>query len=170
MGTINKQAFNLSEPAKASYGVGPTGPPVPSPTPSRVASRCTSFALSNPNGSCASFAKENDISLAQLHAWNTGFSIRGERCDKFEAGMNYCVGVSGPIRAPGPFQRGVIDTCIRYEKSSYADNRGDKCAAFAVRHGVALSDLYAWNKILKSECKHFLPDEYYCVAVAGRFE
>lgn len=74
------------------------------------------------------------------------------------------------MRAPGPFQRGVVDTCVRYEKPSYADSRTDKCTAFALRNGIALSDLYPWNRILKSECRHLLSDEYYCVAVAGPLE
>jgi hypothetical protein len=95
------------------------------------------------------------------------FGTHGEDCNKFEAGMNYCTGVSGPMRAPGSFQRGVVDTCVRYAKSTHADARGERCAAFARRNGVALSDLYTWNTVLKSECRHFLPDEYYCVAVAG---
>jgi hypothetical protein len=38
-------------------------------------------------------------------------------------------------------------------------------AAFATRNDAALSDLCALNKILKCECKHFLSDEYYFVAV-----
>lgn len=71
------------------------------------------------------------------------------------------------MRAPGPFQRGVVDTCVRYAKSTHADALGDKCVAFTRRNGVALSDLYAWNTILKSERQRFLPDEYYCGAVAG---
>jgi len=84
--------------------------------------------------------------------------------------MHYCTGVSGPMRAPGSFQRGVVDTCVRYEKSTYADARGGECAAFVLRNDIALSDLYAWNKVLKSKCQSFLPDEYYCVAVAGTLD
>ena len=95
------------------------------------------------------------------------FGIHGENCNKLEVGMHYCTGVSGPKRAPGSFQRGIVDTCVRYAKSTHADARGGKCAAFALKNGVALSELYAWNKILKSDCQRFLPDEHYCVGVAG---
>lgn len=95
------------------------------------------------------------------------FGNRGESCDKVEKGMNYCIDVSGPLVAPGPFQRGVVDTCVRYARSSHADIRGDKCASFASRNDISLSDLYAWNKILKTDCSRFLSDEYYCVATAG---
>lgn len=164
---IDTQSVDLTEPVKLSKVIKSDGLPAPSPTPSGTSSRCTKFALSKAESSCASFAEDNTMSLAQLYAWNGVFGVHGESCNKFEAGMNYCTGVSGPMRAPGPFQRGVVDTCVRYEKSSHADTQGDKCVAFALRTGIALSDLYAWNKILKSECKRFLPNEYYCVAVAG---
>lgn len=167
IGTVNKRSIDSTETAKGSPAVSPADKLIPSPTPSGVTDQCTRYALSKSNGSCATFAKENGISAAQLYAWNSVFGIHGETCNKFEAGMHYCTGVSGPMRAPGPFQRGVVDTCVRYAKSTHADALGDKCVAFALRNRVALADLYAWKTILKSECLRFLPGEYYCVAVAG---
>jgi len=164
---MNKQSIESTETVKVSHAMSPVDKLVPSPTPSGISDQCTRFALSKSDSSCASFAKENGITAAQLYAWNSVFGIHGETCNTFQVGMHYCAGVSGPMRAPGPFQRGVVDTCVRYAKSTHADARGDKCMAFARRNGVDLSDLYAWNKILKSECRRFLPDEYYCVAIAG---
>jgi len=164
---MNKQSIDATDAVKASPAMSPADKLVPSPTPPGITDQCTKFALSKLDSSCASFAKENGITAAQLYAWNSELGIHGEACNKFAAGMNYCTGVSGPIRAPGPFQRGVVDTCVGYAKATHADARGDKCVAFARRNRVALSDVYAWNKILKSDCQRFLPNEYYCVAVAG---
>lgn len=161
VGTMNKQSIESTETVKVFHAMILVDKLVLSPTPSGTTDQ------SQPDSHCASFAKENGITAAQLYAWNGVLSIHGERCNKFKAGMHYCTGVSGPMRAPRPFQRGVVDTCVRYAKCTYADARGDKCVASAHRNGVPLSDLYAWNKILKSESRRFLPDEYYCVAVAG---
>jgi hypothetical protein len=164
--TMNQQAVNLTEPAKSSHSVQPAGLGIPSPTPSGIARRRKNYALSNLNSSCASFVNSNSFSLVQLYVWNGVFGGRGGNCNRFKADMYYCIGVLGPVRAPRYLQRSVVDTCVRYERFSYADSHGEKCAAFSQRVGVALSDLYAWNKILKPDRKRFLPDEYYCVATA----
>ena len=57
--------------------------------------------------------------LQPLDAWNSILGRHGEHCDTaFLRDEYYCVGVSGPLPAPGPVQAGVIDTCTRYAKSN----------------------------------------------------
>lgn len=154
--------------ATAKPSSSPSAVPKPSPVPSGIISTCNQYAVANSGGSCQAFSTRNNISLAQLYSWNGVFGPHGENCTTmFKPGTYYCTGVTGPLRAPGPAQRGVIDTCIQYLRS----NAGGTCAAFASRAGISLSNLYAWNSVLGSTGQNcaskFIAFEYYCVAVAG---
>lgn len=76
---------------------------------------------------------------------------------------------SNPTAAPLPTQAGSIaDGCDQYDQAE----KGDTCASFAARNGVAPASLYAWNAVLGpagTDCAtQFWAGYYYCIGtVAG---
>jgi hypothetical protein len=85
-------------------------------------------------GNCNDFATENDITTAQLYAWNPVLGANGENCATlFEDNVDYCVGVSSASSATSTTsstistQSGIAANC---NKIVVAES-GDFCFLFA---------------------------------------
>lgn len=145
--------------------VGPTAAPEPNQAGNAITA-CYAYQQAAQGDWCSAFADRYGIALQDLYRWNTVLGSNGENCGSlFWSGYNYCVDVA-PVPAPEPNQAGnAVSGCYAYEMSE----QGDWCTAFADRHGVAYSDLYAWNSVLGANGANcgtsFWSGYYYCVAV-----
>ena len=65
----------------------------PVPTQSGIASPCARYAEAHTGDTCASFAKANGITPADLYGRNSVLGRNGEKCEtEFWVGYDYCVG------------------------------------------------------------------------------
>ncbi|KAL3430401.1 hypothetical protein BDV09DRAFT_189289 [Aspergillus tetrazonus] len=116
---------------------------------------------------CASIARSAGISLTQFTSWNPGV---GSGCSSLWLGYFVCisrVGVTATITTtttttgngiftPTPTLPGMVKNCDAF----YLVKSGDGCAAIASSKGISLSQLYAWNPNLGSDCSGLWSD--YC--------
>ncbi|KAJ8124182.1 hypothetical protein ONZ43_g37 [Nemania bipapillata] len=66
-----------------------TSPPIPTQT--GLAANCNKIVVAQSGDFCFMFAQENNISTAQLYAWNPVLGPNGENCStQFQAGYGYC--------------------------------------------------------------------------------
>lgn len=64
------------------------------PTQSGISPDCDDIVVAKKGEYCFEFAQENNITTAQLYAWNTVLGPNGQNCSSlFLAGYGYCVGV-----------------------------------------------------------------------------
>ncbi|KAF3384739.1 LysM domain-containing protein [Penicillium rolfsii] len=68
---------------------------------------------------------------------------------------------AGPT--PTPFQAGMTSGCVRFY---YVETNND-CYDIALDAGIALSDFYAWNPAIKSDCSGLQANVYVCVGQTG---
>ncbi|KAI0437595.1 hypothetical protein F4803DRAFT_555865 [Xylaria telfairii] len=153
----------------------------PGPTQSGIVSNCDKYAVAMSGDSCSDFASRNEITNAELFAWNPVLGSKGENCaNSLWVGEYYCVGISPgqiststtttttptSITAPGPTQSGIVANCDKYA----AAVAGDTCSAFATRNSITTTDFWTWNPILGANGENCATNlwsgEYYCVGVA----
>ncbi|KAI0888396.1 uncharacterized protein GGS22DRAFT_155744 [Annulohypoxylon maeteangense] len=73
---------------------------LPFPTQSGIIATCNKFNDAEKGDYCSKFATDNDITTQQLYAWNPVLGANGENCNtQFQAGVDYCVGVSSTAAA-----------------------------------------------------------------------
>lgn len=115
------------------------------PTQSGIISTCNKFKDAESGDYCSNFASDNGITTAQLYAWNTILGPNGENCNtQFQAGVDYCVGVSSSSSTTGasttvasstttattsviPTQSGIAANCNKIVMAQ----SGDYCYLFA---------------------------------------
>ncbi|KAJ9143047.1 LysM domain-containing protein [Pleurostoma richardsiae] len=167
----------ISSPTATSTGNGIS---TPTPTQSGMAANCNKFYLTKSGDSCANIASANGILLADFYTWNTGV---GSSCQTLWADTYYCVGIIGQtmpatstaatsttsssgngITTPTPTQAGMTSSCNKF----YMTETGDSCAVIASTYGISLSDFYAWNTGVGSNCQSLWADTYYCVGIIGQ--
>ncbi|KAK8131957.1 hypothetical protein PG999_000130 [Apiospora kogelbergensis] len=153
----------------------------PGPTQSGIVPSCSKYAKTEAGDSCTAFAARNDITPAQLYAWNSVLGADGSSCNTaLWANEWYCVGVSGgptktsappattatatttSVVPPGPTQTGIPGNCNAYA----IPISGDGCWSFADRNGITLDNFYKWNPAV-GECANFWGGEAYCIGVTS---
>ena len=164
---------------------------VPSPTQSGIDPSCNKYAEPAAGQGCYDFATANNITPDQLYQWNKILGAAGANCGtQFQAGENYCVGVSGGVtsspsstptkttstpatttasstaaNAPSPTQIGIVASCVDYAQPA----SGQGCYDFATAHGIQPAQLYQWNTVLGASGANcgtaFLAGEWYCIGV-----
>ncbi|KAI0856210.1 hypothetical protein F4860DRAFT_493672 [Xylaria cubensis] len=84
--------------ASEYYCIGtrvPTATTPPGPTQSGIVSNCNKYAAAIKGDGCGDFASRNQITNAELYAWNPVLGANGENCGTLLwADEYYCVGVS----------------------------------------------------------------------------
>ncbi|GAB7348916.1 hypothetical protein MBLNU459_g7604t2 [Dothideomycetes sp. NU459] len=151
------------------------------PTQSGIISSCDKYAEAVSGDYCTKFATDNDITTAQLYAWNAVLGPNGENCStELFVGYSYCVGVSGSTTTTTPTststtatssaiptQSGIAANCDKIVEAK----SGDYCTEFAQNNDITTTQLYTWNPILGSSgqnCSTELQAGYgYCVAVSS---
>lgn len=110
---------------------------------------------------CTLFAADNDITTAQLYAWNTVLGANGENCGTLlQVGVDYCVGiasltmtatslpptttVTATSSLPYPTQSGIVSNCNKFQVAV----AGDYCSIFAEDNSITTTQLYTWNPVL----------------------
>jgi LysM repeat protein len=162
-------------PTSTTTTPGPTstgnGVHTPTPTQPGIASNYNKFYQTKSGDGCAAIASANGISLSDFYAWNTGV---GSNCETLWADTYYCIGIIGGattttkpttttpgngVTTPTPTQGGMTGNCNKF----YQTKSGDTCAAIASSYGIGLSDFYAWNTGVGSNCESLWAGTYYCV-------
>ncbi|KAH8891136.1 hypothetical protein GQ53DRAFT_720459 [Thozetella sp. PMI_491] len=69
-----------------------------------------------------------------------------------------------PVTTPQPIQDGMTTGCNKFYKVVANDN----CQTVASKQNVTLSDFYAWNPAVGSECRNLQLDVYVCVGFDER--
>ena len=153
----------------------------PNPTQSGISPSCTEYAQAESGEGCYSFSQVFQITQGALESWNSVLGSNGENCvTKFQAGVWYCIGVSGTPTAisssitaptasaiPSPVQSGIVPGCTKYSEAV----AGNDCTSFAAENSITPSQLYSWNPILGPDgenCRSaFWANTYYCVGGPG---
>ncbi|KAJ5024029.1 hypothetical protein J3E73DRAFT_259043 [Bipolaris maydis] len=108
----------------------------------------------------------------------------GKDCTGLNVGTMYClstleIGIFAPSEnnaspsptstkapigsgTPTPIQNGMTAGCTKF----YKVISGDGCWAIANANSIALTDFYAWNPAVGSDCQTLQPDYYVCVGRA----
>ncbi|RJE24636.1 LysM domain protein [Aspergillus sclerotialis] len=149
----------------------------PTPQQTGIAPNCNDYHLVGSGDTCASIAKDNDISLSDFYEWNPAV---GSSCSSLWKGYYVCVGVSGPTTTtpgaptttsatstatgsgPKPTQSGIVTGCTTYYKAE----AGDTCSSIVTGHYSYLSvaQFKKWNPAVGDSCNNLLGGYYYCVA------
>ncbi|KAK1719373.1 hypothetical protein CaCOL14_006064 [Colletotrichum acutatum] len=160
----------------------------PGPTQTGITSSCNKYAEAISGDVCTVFASRNNITTAQLYAWNSVLGANGENCaGSMWADEYYCVGVSGSssaattthattttaavsttatqVTAPGPTQTGIVSSCSKFAKAP----SGVVCGDFASSNSISTDQLYVWNTVLGTNGENcassMWANEYYCVGI-----
>ncbi|KAK1675198.1 LysM domain-containing protein, partial [Colletotrichum godetiae] len=160
----------------------------PGPTQTGITSSCNKYAEAISGDVCSVFASRNNITTAQLYAWNSVLGSSGENCaGSMWADEYYCVGVSGSssaatttqattataavsttatqVTAPGPTQTGIVSSCSKFAKAP----SGVVCGDFSSSNSISTDQLYAWNTVLgingENCASSMWANEYYCVGI-----
>ncbi|PYH81903.1 hypothetical protein BO82DRAFT_414824 [Aspergillus uvarum CBS 121591] len=161
---------------------------LPTPTtPAGTISTCVSYWLVGTGDNCTTIATANGISTSDLVDWNPSL---GSNCTGLAVNTYICVGVpsndtttissSTSINSmtststgatttttagatPSPIQTGMTTGCIRF----YKVQANNDCYDIALDAGVALSDLYAWNPAIGSDCSGLQANVFVCVGTSG---
>ncbi|OBT81991.1 hypothetical protein VE02_09310 [Pseudogymnoascus sp. 03VT05] len=154
------------------------GVAAPTPVQAGIIDTCNNWAAAPSGSYCSLFAANNDITEAELYAWNTALGANGANCgSSFWANEYYCIGVSlaiastttsvatpTAVAAPGPTQAGIVSNCNGYAMAP----KGSDCSLFASDNGITLDQLYAYNTVLGADGANcgtsFWADEYYCIS------
>ena len=159
---VSGGSTTTSMPSPTTTSVIPSA--VPSPTQSGISPYCNKYRETVSGDYCSKFAQDNNISAADLYAWNTALGNGGTNCNtQLFANYYYCVGIAPPT----PTQSGIAANCNNYTKAS----SGDYCAKFAQENNVTTDNLYAWNSVLGSggsNCNTaFYANYYYCISASS---
>jgi hypothetical protein len=67
--------------------------------------------------------------------------------------------------APSPYMPGMVDNCVRFYFRN--DAAGLYCYGIAADAGIALSDFYAWNSKVGTDCSNLWAETWYCIGIKG---
>ncbi|KAK8091448.1 LysM domain-containing protein [Apiospora hydei] len=121
----------------------------PTPTQAGMAGNCDAFYLVQSGDNCAAIASSHGISLPDLYAWNPAI---GSGCEALWG---------NGVATPTPTQAGMTDNCRAFHLVASGDNCGDIASA---AH-VSLSDFYAWNPSVGSDCASLWLGYYVCIGL-----
>ncbi|KAI4591934.1 hypothetical protein KJ359_012065 [Pestalotiopsis sp. 9143b] len=143
-----------------------------SPTATGTISTCTAWYQAVVNEDCAAIAAwSGTFSEADFIAWNPSV---WSGCENIQEGTYYCVGVPGTATtrskaltttvAPSlATQSGAAAGCTQY----WLVSASDTCASIIFSAGVVnMTDFYAWNPAVGSDCAGLTPDYYVCVSTS----
>ncbi|KAI1151806.1 hypothetical protein F4825DRAFT_451089 [Nemania diffusa] len=131
----------------------------------------------SPSDNCAYLENFWGVSHADFVLWNPSVL---QDCSGIKIGNSYCVEVtrkpttttssttSSPTITgtpkPSPTQDGLIASCTTF----YLAASGDTCTKIVNLYGTfTLSDFYAWNPAVGSDCTGLQAKVYYCVGIPG---
>ncbi|KAL2834118.1 hypothetical protein BJY01DRAFT_253182 [Aspergillus pseudoustus] len=146
----------------------------PTPIQPGMIGDCNGFHEVQSGDTCVSIGQSAGISLSQLTSWNPGV---GSGCSSLWLSYFVCVsrvGVTATvtttttttgngISTPTPTLPGMVNNCDAF----HLVKSGDGCAAIASSKGITLSQLYAWNPNLGSDCSGLWSEYYICVSIVG---
>lgn len=154
------------------------GVTTPTPTQSGMTGSCNKFYKVVSGDGCYDIAAANSIALSDFYAWNPAVKTD---CSGLWPDYYVCVGLiagSTPttvttvasstssgngISTPTPTQSGMVSNCDAF----YFVKSGDGCAVIASNYGITLTQFYAWNPAVKTDCSGLWPDYYVCVSIVG---
>ncbi|KAJ8117941.1 hypothetical protein OPT61_g989 [Boeremia exigua] len=184
------EAFNEPEPVPTSSSVvssSSTPTPTssggaPGPTQPGTVENCNRWDFVNEGEDCNTFInKYPGLKLSDLTKWNTGI---GDQCQTLWGGVYVCTSVPGwtptipssstkpsstvptptnGIQTPTPIQPGMVNNCDAF----YFVKDGDYCSAIAQKNSISLSQFYAWNPNVGTDCGGLWLDVYVCVSIVG---
>ncbi|KAJ5928235.1 hypothetical protein N7466_007191 [Penicillium verhagenii] len=137
----------------------------PSPMQTGITSSCDEFYLVVSGDECSTIADHYSITLADFYDWNPAV---GTSCANLELGEYVCVAIStssatsGGITTPSPIQTGMPSTCDEF----HLVVSGDTCSVVASEYGLTLSQFYAWNPAVGSDCSTLDLGDYVCVHIS----
>jgi len=144
----------------------------PSPIQSGMTGHCAQFYDVHSGDGCYDIAQSYSVALTDFYAWNPAASTD---CSGLQASVYVCVGVATAgttttatsaaptgIVTPSPIQPGMVTNCNKF----YDVHAGDGCYAIAQTYTVALTDFYAWNPAVSTDCAGQQASVYVCVGVA----
>ena len=163
-----------------------TGIVTPSPVQSGMVAACDKFYDVHSGDGCSAIAQSYSIALSNFYAWNPAVSTD---CSGLQASVYVCVGVQTTAVAttttrttsttastttrttstatgvvtPSPIQPGMVGACNKF----YDVHSGDGCYAIAQSYSIALSNFYAWNPAVSTDCSGLQASVYVCVGVGA---
>ncbi|KAL8366231.1 hypothetical protein RB595_004817 [Gaeumannomyces hyphopodioides] len=70
---------------------------------------------------------------------------------------------SNGIETPSPVQEGMVGNCDKF----YFVPSGESCNDVLRKHGLSVSQLFAWNKAVNEDCSGMWANVWVCVGVVG---
>lgn len=152
-----------------------TAPPsdgTPRPTQPGMTSGCNKFYKVKAGDGCPRIASDNSIPLSVFYDWNP--AVKSD-CTSLLADVYVCVGKNGyvpppastkpskGIQTPSPTYGRMADDCISF----YKVQPGDGCYQLAQDQRINLSDFYAWNPDVGTDCRGLQANVYVCTGVAA---
>ncbi|KAI0398850.1 hypothetical protein F4802DRAFT_613319 [Xylaria palmicola] len=134
------------------------------------------------NSTCNGLAKANNMTYAQLLAWNPSIDLACSNLDK-QAGYELCVGnpdpgyvaptstslsvspttATSPVAIPTDIANGTTTNCGSY----YQAVPGDYCNLLLIRYGLSLGDFLVLNPEVNENCTNLFAYESYCILPVG---
>jgi LysM repeat protein len=189
--------YTCTIPPSLSYCVGiasPTPmaytPPVPpSPRSPGEIGNCTDYIRAPKSPiTCSGMLAGIRLSMSSFFAMNP--SVKSD-CSGIAAGTYYCIEsllislgignstsnstgsitVSSPsstssgngIATPTPLQAGMVANCYSFRLVA----SGDNCYSISTTAGITLTQFYAWNPAVQTDCSALFLAYYVCIGVAG---
>ncbi len=149
-----------------------TGVVTPSPIQPGMVSHCDKFYDVHSGDGCYAIAQSYSIALSNFYSWNPAVSTD---CSGLQASVYVCVAVEAAattttptrtssatgVATPTPTQSGMVTGCRKF----YYVVAGDGCYNIAAAQGIALSNFYAWNPAVKTDCSGLQTGYYVCVGI-----
>ncbi|GAB1317701.1 hypothetical protein MFIFM68171_07911 [Madurella fahalii] len=124
------------------------------------------------NQTCQDLVAGKGFTTVQLQSWNPTLKAPCDRrltpnLDSLE-GRHFCiqwyVDDLWPVQTPSPIQDGMTGGCNKFHKVV----SGDNCQTVAAQHNITLSDFYAWNPAVGTQCTMLQLNVWVCVGYDAR--
>ncbi|KAL4981676.1 LysM domain protein [Aspergillus falconensis] len=138
---------------------------IPSPTQSGLISTCNDYYYVQNGDTCYDIQDlYGDFTLSQFYTWNPSIS---SGCSGLEPGYYVCVGVASTSTTTSslpysPQRTGTAANCDEY----YLVEEGDSCSDLLSEYDITLTEFYAWNPTVGSDCSTLEYGYYVCVGVS----
>lgn len=185
VGTASSSTVSSTTTTSSSSATITASPTPPAATQAGEPADCNQWYVAKAGDSCTTPATAYGITVAQFLAWNP--AVSADCSTGFWVDEAYCVGTASGVPVvtsttssvtrsaasstsaasptpPAPTQAGEPSNCNAW----FVPVSGDSCATAADSHNISLSQFYAWNPAVSSDCVNgFWVGEAYCVGVAS---
>ncbi|KAI8944635.1 hypothetical protein F4801DRAFT_571068 [Xylaria longipes] len=147
----------------------------PTPTQPNMTHNCNRFYKVKSGDLCYNIAASNGISVDQIYSWNPDV---GDSCQFLYLDYYICIGVVGftpttttttpttttrgnGVATPTPTQSGMVGNCKAFHKVV----SGDICDTVASAAKITVTQFYAWNPAVGTDCSHLNIGYYVCIGL-----